>query len=122
MNTFTTGRTKSGVIALLASMALILALAAPAFSQSTLNGYRDQGGKAQGQVQGTEEGNGSSPDNGSAGNGDNSGNAGNAQRTVGKGSGTLPFTGMELGLVLAMGAALLGVGVGLRRVSRPPAS
>ena len=119
MNTFTTGRTKSGLIALLASMALILALAAPAFSQSTLNGYRDQGGKAQGQVQGTQAGNGSSPDNGSAGNGDNSGDA---QRTVDKGSGTLPFTGVELGLVLAMGAALLGVGVGLRRVSRPPAS
>ena len=33
--------------------------------------------------------------------------------------GGLPFTGLELGLVLAAGAALLGVGLGLRRVSRP---
>ena len=33
--------------------------------------------------------------------------------------GGLPFTGLELGLVLAAGAALLGVGLGLRRLSRP---
>jgi hypothetical protein len=33
--------------------------------------------------------------------------------------GGLPFTGLELGLVLAAGAALLGVGLGLRRMSRP---
>jgi hypothetical protein len=33
--------------------------------------------------------------------------------------GGLPFTGLELGLVLAAGAALLGVGFGLRRLSRP---
>jgi hypothetical protein len=33
--------------------------------------------------------------------------------------GGLPFTGLELGLVLAAGAALLGAGLGLRRLSRP---
>jgi len=33
--------------------------------------------------------------------------------------GGLPFTGLELGLVLAAGAGLLGVGLGLRRLSRP---
>ena len=31
----------------------------------------------------------------------------------------LPFTGLELGLVLAAGAGLLVVGLGLRRLSRP---
>lgn len=35
-----------------------------------------------------------------------------------KSGGGLPFTGLELGLVLAAGGALLGVGLGLRRVSR----
>ena len=33
--------------------------------------------------------------------------------------GGLPFTGLELGLVLAAGVGLLGVGLGLRRLSRP---
>ena len=39
--------------------------------------------------------------------------------------GDLPFTGLEIGLVALMGAALLGTGFALRRVSRrddvPPA-
>jgi hypothetical protein len=34
-------------------------------------------------------------------------------------SSKLPFTGLELGLVLAAGAGLLGVGFTLRRLSRP---
>src|SRR3954451_16749051 len=33
--------------------------------------------------------------------------------------GGLPFTGLELGLVLAAGIGLLGIGLGLRRLSRP---
>ena len=32
--------------------------------------------------------------------------------------GDLPFTGLEIGLVALMGAALLGTGVALRRVTR----
>jgi hypothetical protein len=32
---------------------------------------------------------------------------------------SLPFTGLELGLVLAAGAGLLGFGLALRRLSRP---
>ncbi len=31
---------------------------------------------------------------------------------------TLPFTGLELGIVLAVGAALLGTGLAVRRLSR----
>ncbi len=39
-------------------------------------------------------------------------------------SGSLPFTGMDLLLVGALGAGLLGVGAGMRRLTRPadPAS
>jgi hypothetical protein len=114
MTKLLTGRSRRGLITLLASMALVLAMAAPAFSASTPNGYRDQGGRSQGQVEGALQGNNSSPGNNSPGN------SNNTQSVDTNGSGTLPFTGMELGLVLAMGAALLGVGVGLRRVSRPP--
>ncbi len=32
--------------------------------------------------------------------------------------GSLPFTGLELGIVLALGVALLGAGLGVRRLSR----
>ncbi len=35
-----------------------------------------------------------------------------------KGSGGLPFTGLDLGLMSAGGALLLGAGVGLRRLGR----
>jgi hypothetical protein len=41
-----------------------------------------------------------------------------AAATSSKSSG-LPFTGLELGLVLAAGAGLLGIGLTLRRLSRP---
>ena len=37
-------------------------------------------------------------------------------KSSGKG---LPFTGLELGLVLAAGVALLGLGFGLRKFARP---
>jgi hypothetical protein len=35
-------------------------------------------------------------------------------------SSTLPFTGLDLGVVLAAGVLLIGVGFGLRRVTRKP--
>jgi hypothetical protein len=38
-------------------------------------------------------------------------------RTVPK--GTLPFTGFDIGLLLAGGGVLLGLGIALRRLSRP---
>jgi cobalamin biosynthesis Mg chelatase CobN len=37
-------------------------------------------------------------------------------------SSGLPFTGLEVGLVLAAGAGLLGLGFGLRRMARPSES
>jgi hypothetical protein len=32
---------------------------------------------------------------------------------------TLPFTGLDLGLIVAVGVALLGGGLAVRRMSRP---
>jgi hypothetical protein len=37
-------------------------------------------------------------------------------------SSQLPFTGLDVGLVLAAGAALLAAGFGIRRVTRPTGS
>jgi hypothetical protein len=37
----------------------------------------------------------------------------------GGGGGELPFTGLDVALVLGAGALLLGLGVGMRRLTRP---
>jgi hypothetical protein len=42
-----------------------------------------------------------------------------AKKAAAPSSSSLPFTGLELGLVLAAGAGLLGFGLALRRLSRP---
>lgn len=36
--------------------------------------------------------------------------------------GTLPFTGLDLVLVVAAGGLLLGLGLGMRRLTRPPSA
>jgi hypothetical protein len=51
------------------------------------------------------------------------GSAGNVQNQVGTGnaagaSGSLPFTGLDLALLVAGGATLLVVGAGMRRAAR----
>lgn len=45
-------------------------------------------------------------------------NGPSSSHTVGV-SGSLPFTGLNLALVAGAGIALLGAGVGVRRLSRP---
>ena len=59
---------------------------------------------------------------GAAGNG-YGGSGGNVQNQVGAGnaageSGSLPFTGLDLALLVAGGAALLVVGAGMRRAAK----
>jgi hypothetical protein len=46
------------------------------------------------------------------------GGAGGAVQTDVEGGGTLPFTGLDLGLLIGGGLLLLAVGFGLRRASR----
>ncbi len=41
------------------------------------------------------------------------------QAATTSGSGSLPFTGLDVGLLALGGVALVGVGVGLRRFARP---
>jgi len=59
---------------------------------------------------------------GAAGNG-YGGSAGNVQNQVGAGntagaSGSLPFTGLDLALLVAGGATLLVLGAGMRRAAK----
>ena len=42
-----------------------------------------------------------------------------AEDQCGGGGGELPFTGLDVALVIGAGALLLGLGVGMRRLTRP---
>lgn len=80
-------------------VALALLTAAPAFGAGAVtDAYGGEGGGVLGNVGG---GNGTPPSQ------------------VADTSGSLPFTGLDIGLLALGGALLVGVGVGLRRVSRP---
>jgi len=50
------------------------------------------------------------------------GGAGGIQSDVEGGGGSLPFTGLDLGLLIGGGLLLLAVGFGLRRLARGSAS
>jgi hypothetical protein len=77
------------ITSLLACIVVMLVIAVPASAQtSTEDGYSGLAGQQQG--------------GGSAGGG----------------GGSLPFTGLELGLVALTGAGLVGVGFAVRRASR----
>lgn len=84
-------------------VALALAAAAPAFGAGAVtDAYGGKGGGVLGAVN-SGGGNGSPP----------------AQVVETSESGSLPFTGLDIGLLALGGATLVGVGVGLRRLARP---
>ncbi len=86
------------------ALALVLTLAfaaTPALAQGpSQDGYTPDGPQA------IEQTGGDSGDAGAAADGESD-------------SGSLPFTGMDLLLVAGLGAGLLGVGAGMRRLTRP---
>ncbi len=82
-----------------AVLVLTLALAAPALGQSaSRDGYVDSGSQVLSQVQ--DDGTPPSANSGS----------------------TLPFTGLDVGLLAAAGGLLVAAGLGMRRLTRPPHS
>ena len=88
---------------LMAVVALALVVAVPAYGQGAVSDtYAGRGGGIVGTVGG---GNGPS--------------APAPQQIVSSNEGSLPFTGLDIGLLALGGVALVGVGVGLRRVARP---
>jgi Spy/CpxP family protein refolding chaperone len=81
------------IISLVAALAVVLALATTASAeQASQDGYLNQAGQVQGQV--------------------NSGGTG----------GGLPFTGFDMALLAAAGGLLVAVGFGMRRLTRVPDS
>lgn len=89
----------NGFVALLAIAAmLVLAPGALADNSSVLSGYGGSGAKPVVVVKG-ETTSGQPPASAAAG-------------------GTLPFTGSDLGVMVAAGVALAGLGLGMRRLAR----
>ncbi len=105
-------------MAVLATLLLTLALAPASFAQSGRDGYIEQGPSV---IDQTDSGTDRDP---SASAGDpSSGDDTNPSAEVADTSGgELPFTGLDLGLVVAAGASLMLLGVGMRRLTRGPDS
>jgi hypothetical protein len=104
-------------------LALSLAVAAPAFGQSSQEGYNPVGPTTLDQVD--EGGNG-----GGAGGAGNTGTGTGATNSTDPGTtvsqtgepdgGNLPFTGLDVALLVGGGALLLLMGLGMRRLTRAP--
>jgi hypothetical protein len=77
----------------------LVAAAVPAYGSSAGDAY---GGHGNGVLGASGGGNGSPP-----------------SQVQSASSGSLPFTGLDIGLLALGGCALVGVGVGLRRFARP---
>jgi hypothetical protein len=94
--------------ALLAGLVLAMSFAGPAFGQSTLDAYSDEGGVIESQGE-----NGAQSPAAGGGGGDDGGVAGDE-------SSSLPFTGLDLALIAGSGLLLVGAGVGMRVLTRGP--
>lgn len=105
-----------------ALVAMALAATPAAFAQSSGDGYRGPGGTINervdpGNTAGAGDSGTASPGTSSSDNGGNGGNGGSAANGGDRGDSTLPFTGSDLGLLAGAGALLLGLGVGMRRLT-----
>jgi len=108
-------RNRSRLVALVATLTLIVAMSAPvAFAQSGGDAYRTEGPTLLDQSQGAPNANKSSNNPKAAGN--------DPVKSAGSSSDALPFTGLDIGLVAAAGASLMLMGVGMRRLTRAPDS
>jgi hypothetical protein len=97
------------IFSVLTALVLTLAIATSASAQSSVEGYEDQGGQVQAQIQG-----------GGGGGGDAGSTAPVAAATDTADSGSLPFTGLDVALLLAAGGVLVVAGLGMRRLTRSP--
>jgi hypothetical protein len=95
--------------------AFLLFAAPPAFGvTSAQSGYSKPGGIVETQIE-------------NSGGGNNPGGSivstpESATQARSSAHGTLPFTGLDLVLVVAAGGLLLALGLGMRRLTRPPSA
>lgn len=88
------------------TLALVLALATTAFGQSSVDGYNDQGGQVLSAV-----------DQGGGGGG---GSVAGATANAADDGGSLPFTGLDVALLIVAGGVLAAAGIALRGLTRAP--
>jgi hypothetical protein len=102
---------KTFVISIIAALAVMASLATTAFAQSSADGYSDSGGQIQTQVAGSGGGGGNPPADTPA----------TTVTPVSDSSGsTLPFTGLDVALLVGAGGLLVAAGFGMRRLTRAP--
>jgi hypothetical protein len=100
----------------LASVLMVMSLTSVAFAQSSVDGYTPDDGAVQNQIEGNDDsGTPTSP-------GTESGTTPKASASPSNDSGSLPFTGLDLALLAGAGAVLLGLGLGMRHLTRAPES
>jgi hypothetical protein len=101
----------------LVAVLALFALPASAVAQPSVSGYDNFGPQVQEEIQQqnpADEGGGGGP----AG-GDDSGAPAPAAAAASDEGGELPFTGLDVALVLGAGLMLVGMGFGIRRMIRP---
>ena len=87
-------------LSVLAALVILLAFSATAQAQSSIDGYRNEAGQVQDNVQG----------------------GGTQPVSANDTGGALPFTGLDLALIAAAGGLLAAGGLGMRRLTRAPGS
>lgn len=101
-------------LTLLLAVCAMAAVASPAWAAPGDEGYKSGGEDVAGQLQGGDQGAGQAP-------GANQGGGDVAGTTAETGQGgSLPFTGLDVALILGVGGVLLAVGLGTRRLTRQP--
>jgi hypothetical protein len=93
----------------LLAMCAAMFVAAPAWAGSGKDGYENGGENVAGGLAGTEQGGG--------GGGAPEATSGTSGETSGS---SLPFTGLDVALILGVGGVLTAVGFGTRRLTRQP--
>jgi hypothetical protein len=95
------------ILSILTALVLALAIATSASAQSSVDGYEDQAGQIQAQVQD---------------GGDTGSTTPVATTTTDSADGSLPFTGLDVALLVGAGGLLVVAGLGMRRLTRSPGS
>lgn len=90
-------------VSVLAALVILLAFSATAYGQSSIDGYSNEAGQVQDNVQG-------------------GGGGGTQPVSANDTGGALPFTGLDLALIAAAGGLLAAGGLGMRRLTRAPGS
>jgi hypothetical protein len=95
-------------LTVLLALCVAMVVAAPAWAQGGNDGYENGGENVAGGLAGAEQGGGGG------------GAPESASPTSETSGSSLPFTGLDIALILGVGGALTAVGLGTRRLTRQP--